>query len=72
MMVTREQYIVAKLQVDLKGSKGADEPLGIAATGMVDDGEGDDPLRVYGKFHKNCPETPNGRSSEDAARLAGE
>jgi len=45
---------------------------GIAAIGMVDDGEGDDPLRIYGKFHKNCPETPNGRSSEDAARLAGE
>ena len=71
-MMAREQYVIARLEIDFEGSKGADEPLGVAAIGMVDDGEGDDPLRICGRFHKNCPETPNGRSSEDAARLAGE
>jgi hypothetical protein len=72
MMMAREQHVITGLEIDFKGTKSANEPFGVAAMGMVDDGKGDDPLRIYGKFHKNCPETPNGRSSEDAARLAGD
>tara|TARA_R110001599_G_scaffold57492_1_gene157975 strand:+ start:2874 stop:3020 length:147 start_codon:yes stop_codon:yes gene_type:complete len=48
MMMAREQHVIARLEIDLKGTKGRDEPLGIAAIGMIDDGEGDDPLRIYG------------------------
>ena len=58
VVMAREQYVITRLEIDFKGSKGAYEPFGVAAIGMIDDGEGDDPLRIYGKFHKNYPEMP--------------
>ena len=62
-MMAREQYVITRLEIDFEGSKGADEPLGVAAMGMIDDGEGDNPLRIYGKVHKNYPAMPSGRPS---------
>jgi len=48
VMMAREQDVIARLEIDFEGSKGAYEPLRVAAIGMIDDGEGDDPLRIYG------------------------
>jgi len=48
MMMAREQHVITRLEIDLKGSKGANIPLGVTAIGMIDNGEGDDPLRIYG------------------------
>jgi len=34
MMMAREQHVITRLQVDFKGSKGANEALGIAAVSL--------------------------------------